>query len=43
MAHADAALRLAREQRGGAGGGREPERLEALCAPVLELSEAMGG
>jgi hypothetical protein len=34
-AHADAALRLARE-------GAELERLEALCAPLEELSEAAG-
>ena len=39
VAHADAALRLAREQR-AAREGAELERLEALCAPVLELSEA---
>jgi hypothetical protein len=41
VAHADATLRLAREQR-AAREGAELERLEALCAPVLELSEAAG-
>jgi hypothetical protein len=39
IAHADAALRLAREQR-QAREGAELERLEALCAPLEELSEA---
>ena len=41
IAHADANLRLAREQR-QARERAELERLEALCAPVLELSEAAG-
>jgi hypothetical protein len=39
IAHADANLRLAREQR-QAREGAELERLEALCAPLEELSEA---
>ena len=41
IAHADASLRLAREQR-QAREGTELERLEALCAPLEELSEAAG-
>jgi len=41
IAHADAALRRAREQR-AAREGAELARLEALCAPVLEFSEAAG-
>ena len=41
IADADAALRLAREQR-AAREGAELERLEALCAPLEELSEAAG-
>jgi hypothetical protein len=41
IAHADAALRLAREQR-QAREGAELERLQALCAPLEELSEAAG-
>jgi hypothetical protein len=41
IAHADTALRLAREQR-QAREGAELERLEALCAPLEELSEAAG-
>ncbi len=41
IAHADAALRLAREQR-AAREGAELERLEALCAPLEEFSEAAG-
>ena len=41
IAHADAALRLARKQR-AAREEAELERLEALCAPLEELSEAAG-
>jgi hypothetical protein len=41
IVHADAALRLAREQR-QAREGAELERMEALCAPLEELSEAAG-
>jgi hypothetical protein len=41
IAHADANLRLAREQR-QAREGAELKRLQALCAPLEEFSEAAG-
>jgi hypothetical protein len=41
IVHADANLRQAREQR-QAREGADLERLEALCAPLEELSEAVG-